>query len=330
VATTRSELSCWRLPPSVSPAASPDPILLAPSSSIPGAAGIKRFSVLPARRYILTEDTSGDAALWDICTGSCTQRYPKLADAKKGSYDRLLKEARKEKVSVPNWFSVGTKSGQLEITLEPDSCFSAEAYIEDIGLATQSDMRINFGERLLAVLFEEWRVAFLAQSGMKDPLEGKEALPSLQWRYLPEVPILISQGGVVMHKCNADSLDRAPPELIPNWVVQSVLHGSYPLPPSLKLSFFLSPHPSDDLPSLPPGVNKLSASKFLKMHKVASYVASKLPNIDDEAEPELILSCNDQELRRETSLASVQAFIWKSPGEDMQLQYRRGVAEAEA
>ena len=43
-------------------------------------------------------------------------------------------------------FSVGTKSGQLEITLEADSCFCAEAYTEDLGLG-QSDMRVNLGER---------------------------------------------------------------------------------------------------------------------------------------------------------------------------------------
>ena len=158
VATTRSELTSWRLPTLSEAATSPpaaatgEPLVNEASAIIPGAAGVKRFAVLPARQHVLTEDTAGNAALWDVCTGSCSQRFPKPPTAKKGSYDSLLRESQKEWVAVPNWFSVTTKSGLVEITLEADSCFAAEAYVADIGLDAESDARINLGERSCAHL----------------------------------------------------------------------------------------------------------------------------------------------------------------------------------
>uniref|UniRef100_A0A7S3BWG9 Uncharacterized protein n=1 Tax=Haptolina ericina TaxID=156174 RepID=A0A7S3BWG9_9EUKA len=184
--------------------------------------------------------------------------------------------------------------------------------------------------RLLAALFTDWRAAFLHESGTKDPLEGKEALPSLKWRHLADVPVQLSKQGVVYHKSAASELDRVSAELIPHWVVNSVLQGQYTQPNSSKISFFLNPHPAGGMAPLPPGVNKLSSSKFLKVHKVAAYVASKLQSEGGEAEPELTLTCNDQLLPRTMSLASVQVFIWKSPGEDMQLQYRHGGTPSDA
>ena len=51
---------------------------------------------------------------------------------------------------------------------------------------------------------------------------------------------------------------------------------------------------------------------------------------ESEALPELQLMCNDVPLDREMSLATAYSFVWKTPGEDMQLQYCRAQGEAEA
>lgn len=124
----------------------------------------------------------------------------------------------------------------------------------------------------------------------------RQALPSLKWRHLADVPVQLSKQGVVYHKSAASELDLVSAELIPHWVVNSVLQGQYTQPNSSKISFFLNPHPAGGMAPLPPGVNKLSSSKFLKVHKVAAYVASKLQSEGGEAEPELTLTCNDQVL----------------------------------
>ena len=47
---------------------------------------------------------------------------------------QVLRRLRKERVAVPHWFSVCTRSGELEIVLEPDGAFAAEVYVSDLGL----------------------------------------------------------------------------------------------------------------------------------------------------------------------------------------------------
>ena len=51
--------------------------------------------------------------------------------------------------------------------------------------------------------------------------------------------------------------------------------------------------------------------KVLRMHKVAAYVANRLPNVDDPValEQRLELLCNDKPLPMGMSLASVRAFV---------------------
>ncbi|KAL1525574.1 hypothetical protein AB1Y20_020428 [Prymnesium parvum] len=320
VATTQSDLTCWRLPSNLS-AARQSP-LAEHVHTIPGAAGIRRFEVLPTRLAVLTEDTSGEALLWDVCTGRVRHRYAKAAGDAKGPYNKLVRELRKERVAVPHWFSVSTRSGGLEVSLDADLCFNAEVYLSDLGLEDR-DLRVNLGERLLATLFNSWREA-------QNPPPAKDTLPLLSYRPLSEVPIRVSQQGVVILKCTAEELSQVSAKCIPPWVSQCVLKGIFSPRESSKLSFFLSPHASDDLPTLPYGLNKLSASKFLKVHKVAAYVVSKLPHDEEETPPELQLMCNDQQLPGEMSLATVFSFLWKTPGEDMQLQYRRVPHETEA
>ena len=120
---------------------------------------------------------------------------------------------------------------------------------------------------MLAALFDSWRAA----QQQRPPSPPKEPpLPTLRFRPLHEVRLLISQGGAVLHQSSASELARATAQVVPHWVSQCVLHGTFAHRESSKLSFFLSPHASDNLPPLPPGVNKLSASKFLKMHKVVA------------------------------------------------------------
>ncbi|KAL3899630.1 MAG: hypothetical protein SGPRY_012613 [Prymnesium sp.] len=206
----------------------------------------RRFEVLPSRLSVLTEDTAGDAALWEVCTGKIARRYPRHPEEAKGPYEKVARQLKAELVAVPHWFSVSTRSGELEISLDADS----------------------------------WR-------DVHGPPLGKDALPMLRYRPLSEVPILISQQGVVVFKCTADQLDQAPLQRIPSWVSQCVLKGLYMPRESSKLSFFLSPHSSSDLPALPVGVSKLSASKFLKAYKIASYVAGKLPLHDEDPLPEI-------------------------------------------
>ena len=59
-------------------------------------------------------------------------------------------------------------------------------------------------------------------------------------------------------------------------------------------------------------------------------MAGKLPLDESEPLPALQLMCNEIPLDGEMSLATACTFVWKTPGEEMQLQYRLAQPETEA
>ena len=127
----------------------------------------------------------------------------------------------------------------------------------------------------------------------------------------------MTEGTAVLLRTTAAKLEKlrgAEPGAIPPWVSQAVLHGQFSPKEAMKLSFLLAPHPSDSMPALAAGSNKLCAPKVLRMQKVAAYIAHRLPNVDDPAalEQSLELLCNDKPLPMDMSLASVRTFVWKN------------------
>ena len=286
--------------PRASAAVPPDslPTLSVPMLSIPGAPGVHQYAIMPSKLQVLTEDTRGDATLWDVWRGEVASRHPKLEGEEKGPYEAMLRAALKQQVAASSWFTASARSGSLEITLEPQTCFNAEVYAYDLGLGGEADVRINLGERMLLTLFSHWMEA----QGARE----EEAL--LPFRALEQVPLLVTEGSTVVLRSTASQLAQAPAETIPSWVSQAVLQHQWQPKEPLKLSFFLAPHASDDLPPLAAGSNKLSAPKVLKMRKVLSYVANRLPNVPDPAalERSLELLCNEKPLPPDMSLASVR------------------------
>ena len=78
-------------------------------------------------------------------------------------------------------------------------------------------------------------------------------------------------------RTTAGRLARGPADAVPAWVSQAVLNSQWTPKEALKLSFYLAPHASDDLPALAAGSNKLSAPKVLRMHKVAPAGSKRRP-----------------------------------------------------
>jgi len=301
------------------------PLLSVPQLTISGAAGVHQYATLPSKLQVITEDTSGNAAVWDVWRGEIASRHARKPGAAKGPYEALLKAALQQHISASSWFTASARSGALEITLEPQTCFNSEVYAADLGLecGAEPDLRINLGERLLDALFRDWAEA----QGRPPPASAPDSdePPPLPFRALAQVPLLVTEAGAVVLRTSAAQLARASPGAVPSWVSLTVLNNQWTPKEALKLSFFLAPHPTDDLPHLAAGSNKLSAPKVLRMHKVASYVANRLPNVDDPAalEERLELLCNNKLLPMGMSLASVRAFVWKNGAEDVLVHYRR-------
>jgi len=60
------------------------PLLSSPQLTISGAAGVHQYAVMPSKLQVLTEDTAGNAAVWDIWRGEIASRHTKKARALKG------------------------------------------------------------------------------------------------------------------------------------------------------------------------------------------------------------------------------------------------------
>jgi len=215
-----------------------------------------------------------------------------------------------------SWFSASAQSGTIEITLDPSSAFNAESYASDLGLASDADdVRLNLGERLLRALFAKWRQSTTnAGNGVDGPSASAppalSSLPELVFRPLEQTPVRISEDGHVVTR-------TIPPDVVPHWVAQAVMDGQYTSRESVKMSFYLQPHPKSGLPALPADSNKLSAAKVLKIAKVVQYVEDRLPNLHP-----LQVMCGSTPLPPTMTLSAVRAFVWKS-SDEMVLFYAR-------
>lgn len=175
------------------------------------------------------------------------------------------------------------------------------------------------------------------------------------------VSVIISEegtGATIHRTFRSQFAGDEPSEIIPQWVVDCLLHNEIPpMRANPKIGFYLVSADEKDLPPLPQGNGRLSAHRLLRVRKVANYVVQKLelelplldapktdnsdeadgspqengtPSESDDSEkyeervlPEHYIDviCNNKVLSPTHSLATIKAFFWKS-GDDIILNYR--------
>ena len=100
--------------------------------------------------HVLTLDTAGEVAVWDIVRSVCLGKFPRAdvgaasfrgSTASDGSVDigerspREALEAVRERIEgeavVPQWSTVDTKIGMLTVHFS-EKCFEAELYADEI------------------------------------------------------------------------------------------------------------------------------------------------------------------------------------------------------
>lgn len=312
------------------------------ASRVPAA---RSHATLPSKVRALTESDDGEVALWDIPSATCVLREPPSPRGAPNRYDELLEEFEREIIAVPSWFTLSSRSGALEITLEPSLCFNAEAYAADLRLAPpESELLINLGERLLASLFQAWRLDALAAlspatpmppagAEAPPPLREEESPPTFAFADLPLHKVCVIDDGVVVLRCAADALTSEPPECTPRWLLSAALHRRYEPRENVKIAFVLEPHPSGacsrggKLPELRSSECRLSARRALKFAKVIQYLDERLGRA---AYPNgFELSCADKPLWPDMSLGTARAFFWKQGGE-MLVHYREAFTDVPA
>ena len=327
VATAQSTLQCWTMPPARTPPINGNgneaSVLTAtPSVTVPGAAAVRRHATLPSRVQVLTEYDSGECVLWDLPTCACVQRWtpttvtsPGQAKKTQSSFDELLKRFEEEALAVPGWFSTSARSGALEVSLDPASCFNAEAYAADLGMGQENpDLRLNLGERFLSAAFAPWATT------SADPAE---ALPDFVVEDGALAAVSVSKADATLMRCRADALPAEPPEGTARWLVQCVVNGQFTIRDTPKLSFLLVPHEKSSLPELPAGASRLSAPRALKASRIAAHVERTLSQAGVDlvaAGRSIRLCCGETPLSPDTSLLTARLFYWKQGG-DMMLSY---------
>lgn len=103
-----------------------EPVYINPVETLQGKIGLIKHQLLPNRRHVLTLDTDGVIKLWDLVQAVELTSYPKGLEL-----EDVADNLRTFDV-VSNWCQVTTRSGELFITLDENSCFDAEMYAEEI------------------------------------------------------------------------------------------------------------------------------------------------------------------------------------------------------
>ncbi|QKX58531.1 uncharacterized protein TRUGW13939_05655 [Talaromyces rugulosus] len=126
------------------------PVHTVPEETIEGQHGLIKYSLLNDRKRTLTQDTAGEVVLWDLI--KCV---PLKAFGKRHIEDVASEVNTVE--SIANWCTVDIRTGRLSVILEPNRCFDAEIYADEVGYSENDehgqDQRLNLGKWVLRWLF---------------------------------------------------------------------------------------------------------------------------------------------------------------------------------
>ena len=367
VATSSSSLQRWSRSPGPPPSASSAgaaagrsvrPAMATPRHSAPlatlrGAPGLRRAEALPDRRRLLTQDSAGELAIWDIQAAAPSRKVtpPAPKAGPRGgpppqpltpaqAFEAARADLARQRCAVPSWFAADTRTGCLAIHLDCPAAFAAEAYSTDFDVAGASeDAKVNLGaEALRCVLgpFARRRQRNLetaAGASVEDSGVDEPPLPPVascfKFPMNPPPTLVFDAPDGTRHRWNAYAVTGSDSEaaLLPTWAVDLALYNR--MPPGCseapKMAFHLLP--ADGCGLAPLATAKLNAPRILRVAKVAQYVASKLDLAADmeegegDAAVELELSCAGQTLPADMTLATVHHFVWRKPGEELQIQY---------
>ncbi|KAI8390199.1 WD40-repeat-containing domain protein [Blakeslea trispora] len=144
------------------------PLRSEPDDVIAGKPGIISHLVLQNRRHILTKDTNGEIAMWDLT--KCTQ----IKNFGKRDIEDVAFEVNSIE-SFPAWCSVDTKIGAITVQLHELHCFDCEMYADEIelpeGYEVREDQRLNLGKWVLAHLFEKFIANEMEQDSIRFELD---------------------------------------------------------------------------------------------------------------------------------------------------------------
>ncbi|MBW0484425.1 hypothetical protein O181_024140 [Austropuccinia psidii MF-1] len=187
------DCQAWQLYLMRDSAADAIPLRDSPDELIRGSFGLIKSELLNDRRHVITIDTIGRLALWDIIACVCkgffdideldfpTDQGSKSEIAENLSPHELLKlikERIESQTAIANWCSVETQTGLLTVHLEEFKCFDAEVYADEMDLSDEilstmkEDHRLSLGRWVIYNLFSKFLDYQLhLRASQHDPLQ---------------------------------------------------------------------------------------------------------------------------------------------------------------
>ena len=131
------------------------PLCRQPNDIIAGRPGLVRSIILNDRQHVLSIDTDGHIAAWNILSGRCLGQFSAEdvaaaidlehgvkpdANVRKHSVEvlELVRNRVEGETMIITWCQVDTKIGSLVIHLEEGRVFDAEVYADELGLQYQA------------------------------------------------------------------------------------------------------------------------------------------------------------------------------------------------
>lgn len=157
------------------------PLRRAPDEVIRGRHGLIRAILLNDRRTVLSLDTLGEVAVWDIVLGGCIGCFSKLElrhrlrlkddtlvdtadladDAPGADKQDVLEYVRSQiegEAVISPWCSVESRTGLLTVHIDQSRAFEAEVYLDEAGVQPRPeykvDQRLNLGKWVLRNLLD--------------------------------------------------------------------------------------------------------------------------------------------------------------------------------
>jgi WD repeat-containing protein 48 len=134
------------------------PLRSSPDEVIAGRPGLVRSLMLNDRQHVISVDTEGEVAVWNIISGVCVGKFlsADVADAldlerditaakavRKHSNEvlEMIKDRVEGETMVITWCQVDTKIGSLVVHLEEGRVFDAEVYLDDLNIEGAENAR---------------------------------------------------------------------------------------------------------------------------------------------------------------------------------------------
>ena len=310
------------------------PIHTKPKWVIEGADGLKKFTFLDNRRFVVTESIKQKVQLWDIFTGRELQFPLPVSD-----FQHAVEEMTELTQVSPNWCSVDIKTGQLCVTLEHPRCFDGETYADEIQIMSLGEIRLTTGKLILHALYGSWvnqvRSSLALEndrpsSATSNQNEDSDIYTNMNpLKFDGNTILTIHEKAQEFHilmpvnrssVAEIGSLSPKYSSWCPKWMYDCMVLDKRPAKEIVKLAFQLLPL-SGEKQLEPLSDSKLTSNRLVRLKRMMQYVCDRTPSLKNKGVAEEIIEFSCQGSVLSPQLYLMTAKMRYSPSTDLIIHY---------